>query len=65
MRFSSSGSRVKCEEISVHILVYFHYSSFISTSVAVVWGREDCDNMLVVRPIVASHYKLMRSRNQL
>lgn len=31
---------------------------------AVIWRREDCDHVLLVRPVVSLHDELMRSRNK-
>jgi hypothetical protein len=51
MRFSSSGSRVEHQKVIVHLFVYFHDTSLVAASVAVIWRAEHCDNLLVVTPI--------------
>ena len=33
----------------------------LTTAVAIVWGTEDGDHILIMTPIVAFHHKLMRS----
>ena len=50
-------------QIIFHELVNFHDSSFITTSVAVIWSREDCDYVSLVCPIVSVHNELMSSRD--
>jgi hypothetical protein len=44
------------KEIELHILIYFHNSGFITTSVAVVRGRENCDDIAFVSPVIAVHH---------
>lgn len=53
MRLSSARSRVEHQKVIVHLFVYFHDTSFVSTSVTVVWCAKHCDNLLVVTPIKA------------
>jgi len=49
------------QEVTVHILIYFHDSCLIAASVAVVGRREDRDNVTLVTPIVTVHHELMSS----
>ena len=53
MRFATARCWVKDKEIVIHLLVNFHYTGFISTSVAIVGSGEDCHNLLLMTPIVA------------
>jgi len=46
------------------MLVDFHDSSLISTSVTIVGCGEDGNDIFVMTPVVALHDKLMSSRNQ-
>jgi len=48
-------------QIELHELIDFHDGSFITASVAVVWRTENCNHILVVGVVVASHYELMGS----
>jgi hypothetical protein len=64
MRLSSSGGRIKSEEVSFHVLIHLHYSCFVSASVAVVRSREDCYDMLIVGPIITSHDQLVSSSDE-
>ena len=61
MRFSSPRSRIKNKEIIVHRFIYLHDTSFVSTSITIVWCREYCHDLLLVTPIIASHHQLMSS----
>ncbi|RNA05675.1 hypothetical protein BpHYR1_001488 [Brachionus plicatilis] len=45
-------------------IVKFHYGGLITASVAVVWSRENSDNISVVAPVVAFHDELMGSGDQ-
>ena len=58
-------SWVELKESVFHEFIYFHYCCLVTTSVAVVRCWEHCDDVSVVRPVVAIHYKLMGSGNQL
>ena len=59
MWLSTAWCRVKHQEIVIHLFVDFHYSSLISTSIAVVWRWKDRHDLLLMAPIIASHDKLM------
>ena len=48
-------------QTSLHELINFHYSSLVTAPVAVVRSREDCQNALVMVPVVAFHDQLMGS----
>ena len=61
MRFSSPWSRIKNKEIIVHRFIYLHDTSFVSTSITIVWCREYRHNLLLVTPIIAGHHQLMSS----
>jgi hypothetical protein len=61
--FELSGCRVELEEVEFHVLVNFHYGSFIAASVTIIWRGEDSDNVALVRPVVSVHDKLMSARN--
>lgn len=47
------------------MFVDFHDRCFVSTSVTVIWGWENSDNVSLLRPVVTVHYELMSSGNQL
>jgi hypothetical protein len=64
VRLWLSRSRIKLQEWAIHELIYFHYCCFISTSIAIIWSREYCDDILLVTPIVSIHYKLMCSAHK-
>lgn len=51
------------QEVAVHVLVDFHNSSLIATSVAVVRSREDSHDVALMTPIVAIHHELMGTSN--
>lgn len=52
-------------ESFIQIFVHIQNRSNVTASVAVVWSRPDCDEVLVFEPILESiHDKLMRSGNQ-
>ena len=46
-------------QTNFHVLVDLHYRCTVAASVAVVWCGEHSDNVLVVRPVVSVHHKLM------
>ena len=56
-----AGSRVELEEVELHKLVNFHHCGFVTTSVAVIRSREDCDYVSFMGPVVSVHDKLMSS----
>ena len=58
-------SRVELEEGIFHELVDLHDGSLISASVAIVRGREHCDDIPVMGPVVTIHHKLMCSGDKL
>ena len=52
-------------ESFIQIFVHIQNRSNVTASIAVVWSRPDCDEVLVFEPILESiHDKLMRSGNQ-
>lgn len=63
-RLSIPWSRVELEEGVFHVFVNLHDRGLVATSVTIVRGREDCDDILLLRPVVSLHDKLMCSRNQ-
>lgn len=46
------------------MFVDLHDCSLITASVAVVWSREDGDNILLVTPVITVHDQLMSTSNQ-
>jgi len=48
-----------------HELIDLHNGGLVTASVAVVRSREHCDDVPVVRPVVAIHHKLMCSCDEL
>lgn len=48
----------------IHRVINLHNGSLVTTPVAVVWGREHSHNLPVVLPLVALHYELMRTSNE-
>ena len=46
------------------MLIDLHDRCLVSTSVAVVWRREDRDNIAILRPVVTLHNQLMSSSDQ-
>ena len=36
----------------------------VTTAVTIVWCREDCDDISIMRPVVSFHYKLVSSGHQ-
>jgi hypothetical protein len=52
MGFSSPGCRVEDEVTVVHLFVDLHNARLVAASVAIIWRRKDCDNLLLVRPVV-------------
>lgn len=51
--------RIELEEGIFHELIDFHDSRLVTASVAVVWRREHCYHVPVVRPVVAVHHQLV------
>ena len=45
------------------MLIYFHDSSLVSTSVAIVRRAKNCHNVALVGPVIAIHDKLMGACN--
>lgn len=63
---ATPGSRLELlKAVILHLLVDLHDGSLVSTAVAVVWGTEDGDHLLVMAPVVSVHDQLMRPSNQL
>ena len=60
-----SWCRIELQEIELHELVYLHYGGIVSTSVAVVWRRENCDHVALVCPVVTTHDQLMGAGDSL
>ena len=56
--------RVKLEEGVFEGVVQLHDGGLVPAPVAVVGGREDGDDVPVVRPVVALHHELVSSANQ-
>lgn len=50
-------------QVTVHELVDFHDSCFVSASVAIVRRAKNCHNVAFVRPVIAIHDKLMGACN--
>lgn len=46
------------------MLINFHDSSLITTSVTVIGSTENCYDIPILTPVVPFHNQLMRSRNQ-
>lgn len=46
------------------MLINLHDRRLVTTSVAVVWRREDRDNITILRPVVTLHNQLMSSSDQ-
>jgi len=61
----SPGSRVKDQEVEVHILIHFHDPCFIRTAVAVVRRRKYRHNILLVAPIISIHDQLVSPGDEL
>ena len=65
MWLSSSWCRIKYKEIVIHMFIYFHYASFIGTSITIIGCWKDCHNISLMAPIISIHYKLMCPWDQL
>ena len=39
-------------------------TDLVTTAVTIVWCREDCDDISIMRPVVSFHYKLVSSGHQ-
>ena len=50
-------------QITFHEFVNLHDSSFITASVAIIWGGKDSDYIALVCPVVSVHDQLMGSCN--
>jgi len=59
VRLTLFWCRIKLQKSFIHEFIYFHYCCFISTSVTIIWGTEDCYYVFVVAPIEAIHNQLM------
>ena len=59
VRFPPPGGRVKLEEGVLQGVIQLHNGGLVSTAVAVVWGREDGDDISVMGPVVTLHHQLM------
>lgn len=46
------------------MLINLHNRRLVTTSVAVVWRRENRDNIAILGPVVTLHHQLMSSRHQ-
>ena len=56
--------RVKLEEGVFEGIVQLHDGGLVAAPVAIVGGREDGDDVPVMRPVVPLHDELMGSANQ-
>ena len=65
VRLPASWGRIELQEGILEGVVQLHDSRLVSTSVAVVRGREDRHYVPVVGPVVPFHYELVspESRN--
>ena len=54
-QFILTRSRIKLEEVELHELIHFHNSGLVTTSVAVVGGREHSHHITLVSPVVPIH----------
>jgi len=63
-RLACSWARVKLQESILQMLINLHDSCLVTTSVAVIWSRENGDNISILRPIVPLHDQLMCSCNE-
>ena len=59
VRLPAPWGRIELQEGILESVVQLHDSRLISTSVAVVRGREDRHNIPVVGPVVPLHYELV------
>ena len=62
--FDPPRCRVKLEEGVFEGVVQLHDGGLVAAPVAIVGGREDGDDVPVVRPVVALHHELVSSANQ-
>ena len=46
-------------QVEIHELINSHDSSFVTTSVAVIWCAENCDYIAIVCPVISIHHELM------
>lgn len=46
------------------VIVHFHDGGLVTTSVAIVWGRENSHNRSIVLPLVTLHHELVSSGNE-
>ena len=58
------GRRRKNSQCVLQMLVNFHYCGLVTATIAVVWRRKDCDDVAILRPVVAFHDQLMCARHQ-
>ena len=56
MWLATPGSRIKNEEVVVHLLVYFHDSCLVAAAIAIVGSGEDSYYLFFVTPIEAVHH---------
>ena len=56
--------RVKLEEGVFESIVQLHDRGLIAAAVAVVWSREDGDDIPVMWPVVSLHHQLVSSADQ-
>jgi len=45
---------IEYSEISVHVFIEFHDSSYIATSVAIIGSTPDSDNAFFIEPIIVA-----------
>ena len=48
----------------INIIINLHYSSLITTPVAIVGSRENSHHRSIVLPLITLHYKLMSPGNK-
>jgi hypothetical protein len=48
----------------LHAFVELHNGSLVTAAVAVVGGGENCDDRLIMRPVITLHNELVRTRDQ-
>ena len=53
VRLAAPRSRVKDQEVVIHLLITLHYTSLVTASVTVVRCRKYCHNLLLMTPIIA------------
>mmetsp|Transcript_68167 Transcript_68167/g.154268 ORF Transcript_68167/g.154268 Transcript_68167/m.154268 type:complete len:229 (+) Transcript_68167:75-761(+) len=61
---TAPGRWVELHEGVPQFLVDLHDRGLVATSVAVVWGGENCYYLLIMAPVVPLHDELMRPRDE-